>query len=1272
MGFFDQLSRLLSAGTGKEELGAVDQIERALRIGRGETFEPTKDPLERTKAVIDPDDDFTRGLLQSLDFAPEDTRALSPQRATESFITPPNLDPSLGDVLAEGAGRGAPFVVAGGIGAPLAGGGPFAAGLTTGERIAGGAALGAIEGAQPIDAEIDPSRIVAGATAGAAFPAVGAGFAKLFGRGGAEVVEGGVESAIPRARPGPKLESFQRQFRSQGVPDDLASSAANFQQPDPLLRAAAGLSEDDLIARAATGDTASFRASLALSGTTPEQAESVISGMTRNSKGQIVSTAKRGENYAAYLREQAGGEPVRNVPNVDIDNAGTQALKKSGTIDPSAPETLPATELRAISPKKVKPSPELLNSIRENGIREPVEIGVTARGTRVLFEGNHRLAAAERLGITEIPTRTVPIGDELASLLEVEGKLASPLKLKDMGPQVERVRRALRGDRPFVRLKGDPQFQADTIARKAMRAAGMSPSQQNEALAAMSPQARQDLALRYEQGARDAAGKLAKKTAPKGTVTLKDVVATQKESAFGLTQFETDSVPKMFLGKSGRRDLNFSTNQDKALFLLGSKLRKLGRGGSALDANARVKAIIKALGGDPESPIHAKEVRSAAIQMQKDVKKFAGDAPEGTVEIPALSKPFSFAPSENIAVSSKSAEVFEDLFKRDTSRSGLTGEEGHLLIGKLAENAPKSKVPKIRNFLAQLKGKRPRYQDAVAHYYNAMLLSTGRIRDILSNTFELGESIATRSIRRGLTNPTQLHRQFMIGDGVMEAFRNAGEAFRTGLVREIREGVPGVSPALTGQLDLPLQVLQRKNPLPAQRLIAMIDDFYGTLAYNMDVGDRIAQRAIKTVGTSSKEALENEIIRLRSNVPEDIANEAFKVSRRVTFRDIPTSEIESGLLSATRKFQNVPVVGPTVLPFGPTLLRLGKRSIEYSPLNYLNTLGKLIVGNTSEHTANSFIRGTYGSAAIYSLYHLANAGLISGEAKHLSTAEKNVLRASGWQPQSVKVGDNWLSYRNWGPVSFAFRFAADTSEDIRAGDSVEGALTKNYTEAVVESTFLPGLNDTIDMIVDPDSYKNEDITGVYQKIQPFSGLAQIARAVDPIVRERPDSFDDALIQRLPGGQTLAERGFEDLEPQNARLGLFGEEIRRDGNFFELMMSPVRRSEVTNDPILQEVARLLPISSETGNILTIPDIRNIELTEAEDWTARKVMGAKQKEMVSNVINSPGYQNLPDESKARALSTAHSAARNLIRSRVKHAKALKVEITENALRTGKVGL
>ncbi|AEO93543.1 gp284 [Bacillus phage G] len=53
---------------------------------------------------------------------------------------------------------------------------------------------------------------------------------------------------------------------------------------------------------------------------------------------------------------------------------------------------------------------EFLESIRDEGIIEPIVVNINSDGSMKVWEGNHRIEAARQLGLTEIPAKIFYMG----------------------------------------------------------------------------------------------------------------------------------------------------------------------------------------------------------------------------------------------------------------------------------------------------------------------------------------------------------------------------------------------------------------------------------------------------------------------------------------------------------------------------------------------------------------------------------------------------------------------------------------------------------------------------------------------------------------------------------------------------------------------------------------------------------------------------------------------------------------------------------------------
>ncbi len=84
----------------------------------------------------------------------------------------------------------------------------------------------------------------------------------------------------------------------------------------------------------------------------------------------------------------------------------------------------PSVRLTALSPSQLRPlavvqggeaSPELIRSVRRHGVLVPL-LAARVREEYLVLLGEHRLAAARELGLTEVPVCVVDTADEQSAL----------------------------------------------------------------------------------------------------------------------------------------------------------------------------------------------------------------------------------------------------------------------------------------------------------------------------------------------------------------------------------------------------------------------------------------------------------------------------------------------------------------------------------------------------------------------------------------------------------------------------------------------------------------------------------------------------------------------------------------------------------------------------------------------------------------------------------------------------------------------------------------
>lgn len=251
--------------------------------------------------------------------------------------------------------------------------------------------------------------------------------------------------------------------------------------------------------------------------------------------------------------------------------------------------------------------------------------------------------------------------------------------------------------------------------------------------------------------------------------------------------------------------------------------------------------------------------------------------------------------------------------------------------------------------------------------------------------------------------------------------------------------------------------------------------------------------------------------------------------------------------------------------------------------------------------------------------------------------ERAALLATGWQPYSFKIGDTYYSYARLEPLSTVIGVSADFFSlqdqlNRNEAENVPVLLSMSLAKNVLDKTFLQGISNFFEAVLDPDRYGEKYLEGLAASFVP-NVLPQIARGVDPTLRET-ETFPEFLQSRIPGAsQALPER-----------LDAWGDEVVRVGytkpedsplwgslTAVTNILNPVRASRVdASSPVKTEVARLGMKVSLPQETITYAK-NDIELTRQEFETYTKVSGGVAKTILDQAVQTPQYRNLSEEAK-----------------------------------------
>lgn len=486
--------------------------------------------------------------------------------------------------------------------------------------------------------------------------------------------------------------------------------------------------------------------------------------------------------------------------------------------------------------------------------------------------------------------------------------------------------------------------------------------------------------------------------------------------------------------------------------------------------------------------------------------------------------------------------------------------------------------------------------------------------------------------------------------GIIEGFKDGLKAFgttvRTGDVSDVvskvevphRRAISAEGLELSGTVGRAADYLGGALRIPTL-LLGAEDAFFKSIGYRMELNARAYREAIAD-GLKGKEAAER-IQRIIANPPEDIHMAAIDAARYQTF----TQELGFAGKSYQKAAAKIPVLR-IITPFIRTPTNIMKFFFERSPVAVLMEPFRAAMKAGGSRRDLALARVSMGAMVMATASVYAADGTITGGGP-VDPRLRNALRATGWQPYSVKIGDTYYAYGRLEPLGTLLGIAADFTEiSGELGESEINDIASHSAMAVAKNitskTFLRGISDLLQTIDDPERYGDQWIRNLSGTVIP-TGVAQITRIQDPVLRETRTVLD-RIRSRVPGYS-------KDLPP---RRNIWGEPIRLEGGLGPDIISPVYIGRDKHDPISDEIVRLeVPVSMPPRQIMGV-ELSPHEYSRYVELAGNAAKGNQNrglKDELARLFKSSTYLKQtdgPDGGKALMVRETISAYRGLARN------------------------
>lgn len=249
--------------------------------------------------------------------------------------------------------------------------------------------------------------------------------------------------------------------------------------------------------------------------------------------------------------------------------------------------------------------------------------------------------------------------------------------------------------------------------------------------------------------------------------------------------------------------------------------------------------------------------------------------------------------------------------------------------------------------------------------------------------------------------------------------------------------------------------------------------------------------------------------------------------------------------------------------------------------------------------------------------------------------ERKAWEATGWRPYSMRVGDRYVSYKRLDPSATFFGIVADLvqeraySEALNRQPEIGSAVMIALTNNLVSKTYMLGALNLARAIGEPERFAGSMIESFGAAAAPFSSA--VHQAVNPL------RGDQALHEIRGFAEAFKSRWIlQDPKKIPLRRNVLGDPMLRDQGIGGDPWSPLRYTEVKDDPVANELVRIgagFQPPRETSNGVDWTLYSNDKGQTAYDrWMELhgqvQIGGRNLRDSLEKVIGSSGYQRLPD--------------------------------------------
>lgn len=368
----------------------------------------------------------------------------------------------------------------------------------------------------------------------------------------------------------------------------------------------------------------------------------------------------------------------------------------------------------------------------------------------------------------------------------------------------------------------------------------------------------------------------------------------------------------------------------------------------------------------------------------------------------------------------------------------------------------------------------------------------------------------------------------------------------------------------------PAKLADRVTNLPHQ-MLNLADEMYKTVNYRGEIHAQAGRRARQMVenGEIKRDEVASKIADFISDPDEAMRIASNRQAEMLTFTGKP--EYDSKVWQFLRSTGRLPVAGRIIMPFTRVVYNMGSYTFERTPVAPMVKRWRDDIGKGGPARDIALAKMGMGTMALVTAADLSMRGMITGQGDPDPRRDATMRRA-GIQPNSVKIGNTYYSYRGMEPIASPLGISANMAEilahysdsDNSSLDELVIASTLAIGNQMISQQYVMGLANLFDAMSDPTRKGEAWFKNLAKAVVP-AGVAHVNRAFFDSELHQIDTMLDAFRSRVPGLSASVPY----------RVDLWGRKINLRSEHGEIydFLSPFYAKTYKPEPIDLELLRL---------------------------------------------------------------------------------------------------